>query len=140
MIGPTRLAVGVALATALVACGGSASGADVRLRVDNDTDTPVGVYLDGTWMGTDEPGATIDVPLGAGSPPLLVEVRSPSGATLATLEAQAGPVQALRDGDAQNVIAQEFGVPCGVIRIVIGELGTDRAPAPAPSVAAGPCP
>lgn len=123
------------------ACSTSASqGSEIRVHVTNETDIPIGVYIDGDWRGTDEPGATIVVPLGDGQPPIRVETRSPSGATLATLIAPAGPIGALRGGDRTEVVGEAFGVPCGVITIVIGELGPDQAVAPATAVPAGPCP
>ena len=112
----------------------------IWVNVDNGTDIPIGVYVDGEWRGTDEPGATILVPLGDGPPPMTIEARSPTGATLAILEANAPQVEALRRGETEDVIAEEFGVPCGVITIVVGEMPAGWAPAPAEAVATGPCP
>jgi hypothetical protein len=40
----------------------------------------------------------------------------------------------------ENVIAEEFAVPCGVIRIVVGAMPEGWAPAPAEAVPSGPCP
>lgn len=136
-----RLAAGGLVAIVVAACAAAGTpGDEVRVHVDNETDIPVGVYIDGDWRGTDEPGATIVVPLGDGPPPIRVEARSPSGATLATLEASAGPIDAMRDGDRSEVVGEAFGVPCGVITIVIGERPDGYVVAPASSVEPGPCP
>ena len=128
------------MAAAVAACAMLPGGDEVRVHVDNETDVPIGVYVDGVWRGTDEPGATIVVPLGDGVPPIRVEARSPSGATLATLDGPPGPIEAMRAGDRTEVVGSAFGVPCGVITIVIGELGPDRSVAPVTAVPAGPCP
>jgi hypothetical protein len=133
-----RLVALVALALLASAC--APSPAEVRIHVDNETDVPIGVYVDGEWRGTDEPESTIVVPLGNGTPPLTIEARSPSGATLATLVANAAQVEALRRGDDEDVIASEVAVPCGIIRIVVGEMPPGSAPAPAEAVPTGPCP
>jgi hypothetical protein len=123
------------------ACSATATpGASIDVHVSNATDIPIGVYIDGDWRGTDEPGATIVVPLGDGQPPIRVEARSPSGATLATLDAPPGPIEAMRGGDRSEVVGEAFGVPCGIITIVVGELDDGAAVAPATAVPAGPCP
>jgi predicted RNA methylase len=127
-------------ALATLGCSAAAPSSEVRVRVENATDIPVAVYVEDDWRGTDEPGSTLVVPLGAGSPPLTIEARSPSGATLATLEVDAARLEALRQGDPDNVLTEEFGVPCGVIRIVVGEHPAGWAPAPAEAVAGEPCP
>jgi hypothetical protein len=131
----------VALASLVVAgCTGPPGTKAVWVQVANETDIPIGVYVDGEWRGTDEPGATILVPLGDGPPPLTIEARSPTGATLATLEATAGQVEALRQGSQEFVLGEEFGVPCGVIRIVVGAMPEGWAVAPGEAVQPGPCP
>ena len=124
----------------VVACAAPATADEIRIHVQNQTTIPVGVYVDGDWRGTDEPGATIVVPLGDGVPPIRVEARSPSGATLVTLEAPAGPIESMRDGDDSEVVGEAFGLPCGVITIVIGDQPPGQTVAPAPSVEPGPCP
>ena len=134
------LALAMAAAVATVSACGMVPGLDdVRVHVDNETDIPIGVYVDGVWRGTDEPGATIVVPLGDGLPPITIEARSASGAVLATLDVPLGPVKALRDGEG-DAWGAEIAVPCGLIRIVAGELGPYAAVAPATAVPAGPCP
>jgi len=123
----------------VTACSAIPNLDEVRVHVDNETDIPIAVYIDGVWRGTDEPGATIVVPLGDGLPPITIEARSASGAVLATLDVPLGPVKALRDreGDAWG---EEIAVPCGLIRITVGELGPTEAHAPAEAVPEGPCP
>ena len=133
-----RGAVLSVVALLVLGCG-SSSADDVMVRIDNLTDTPVGVYIGGEWRGTDEPGATITTGLGDGTPPIRIEVQSPSGAVLAAFDAQAGPVEALRDGSGPAT-GTEVGVPCGVIRIVVGELASGEALAPAEAVPSGACP
>ena len=131
------LAMAAPVAT-LAACGVVPGLDEVRVHVDNETDIPIGVYVDGVWRGTDEPGATIVVPLGDGLPPITIEARSASGAVLATLDVPLGPVKALRDGEG-DAWGEEIAVPCGLIRITVGELGPNVAHAPAAAVPAGPC-
>ena len=112
----------------------------VDLRVDNLTDTPLGVYVNDEWVGTDEPGATITAtlePADAGG--YRIETRTPSGAVVAAFDAPSGAVQALREGRG-GPLGEEVGVPCGVVRILIGTLEPDEALAPARSVEPGPCP
>ena len=129
----------VATVTILVACSAVPRLDEVRVHVDNGTDIPIAIYVDGVWRGTDEPGATIVVPLGEDLRPITVEARSPNDAVLATLDVPLGPMKALldREGDAWGA---EFAVPCGGIRIFVGELGPYAVMAPASAVPAGPCP
>ena len=129
----------VATVAVVTACSAIPGNDEVRVHVDNETDIPIGVYVDGVWRGTDEPGATIVVSLGDGLPPITIEARSASGAVLATLDVPLGPVKALRDGES-DAWGAEVAVPCGLIRIVAGELGPDAAIAPATAVPSGPCP
>ena len=55
--------------------------------------------------------------------------------TMSINEAQAAKLDTPGDG-----VAEEVGVPCGVLRLVVGTLPADAAPAPAASVSPGPCP
>ena len=129
----------VATVALVTACSAIPGLDEVRVHVDNETDIPIAVYVDGVWRGTDEPGATIVVPLGDGLPPITIEARSASGAVLATLDVPLGPVKALRDreGDAWGA---EIAVPCGLVRIIVGELGPNAAVKTAEAVPAGRCP
>jgi hypothetical protein len=47
--------------------------------------------------------------------------------------------QAVSMVDGGPPVALEQGLPCGIIRLVVGELAEDEAPAPAESVAPGSC-
>ena len=135
------LALAALLAAVAAACGGTSAPDTPRLTVENLTDTPIGVYVDGEWVGTDEPGATIQTGLGptTGSS-YRIEARSPSGAVLAVFEAPRAAVGATTQGGA--ALGEAFAVPCGEIRIIVGELGPTEAlaPAPAPATGPGPCP
>ena len=137
----TFLRLVVALAALALATSGCARTAvdDITITVDNLTDTPIGLYVNGEWVGTYAAGASTEQPLGDhGGAPYAVEARSDSGAILAMVGVNEAQARALaEDGPA---VAIEQGVPCGVIRIVVGELGPDEVPAPAASVPLGPCP
>ena len=137
----TFLRLVVALAALALATSGCArtAVADITITLDNLTDTPIGLYVNGEWVGTYPAGATTEQPLGDhGGAPYAVKARSDSGAVLAMVGVNEAQARALaQDGPA---VAIEQGVPCGVVRIVVGELGPDEAPAPAASVPPGPCP
>lgn len=128
----------VALALATSGCARTAV-ADITITLDNLTDTPIGLYVNGDWVGTYPAGAAAEQPLGDhGGAPYAVEARSDSGAVLAMVGVNEAQARALaEDGPA---VAIEQGVPCGIVRIVVGELGPDEAPAPAASISPGPCP
>lgn len=128
----------VALVLATSGCGRTAV-ADITITLDNLTDTPIGLYVNGDWIGTYPAGATTEQPLGDhGGAPYAVEGRSDSGAVLATVRVNEAQAQDL--AEAGQAVAIEQGVPCGVVRIVVGELGPNEVPAPAASVPPGPCP
>ncbi|CAN5602453.1 hypothetical protein BH20CHL7_BH20CHL7_09950 [soil metagenome] len=132
------LAVTVALALAVAGCARMAPS-DIQITLDNLTDTPVGLYVNEDWVGTYPAGGTTRPPLGDhGGAPYEVEVRSPSGATLATVAVNEAQADSLSGGGA--AIALEQGVPCGIVRLLVGELAADEVPAPAASVPPGPCP
>lgn len=126
------------LALACIATGcGPTDGP--RLTVVNRTDTPVGVYVDGDWIGTDGPGATIVATLApTDADSYRIEARAPSGAVLATLDAPRVAVEESRDGGP--AFGEIIAVPCGEIEMLVGELRPDEALAPAEAVTRGPCP
>lgn len=130
------LAATVAVAT--IGCARMAVG-DIPVTLDNLTDVPVGLYVNGDWVGTYPAGASTRQTLGDhGGAPYDVEARSESGAVLAEVainEPQAATLTA--DG---MPIGVEQGVPCGVVRIVVGVPDPLVAPAPGPAVSPGPCP
>ncbi len=136
-----RIAAGLALASMLAfgACS-RVVVSELPIHVDNLTDTAIGVYVNGEWAGTYPPGATTVVPLGDhGGAPYVIEARSPAGGVLAAVEVNEASALALTD-PAGMPVGKEVAVPCGIIRIVVGELGVDQTLSPAASVEPGPCP
>lgn len=127
-----------AMAIGMSGCARMGVG-DIPVTLDNLTDTPVGLYVNGDWVGTYPAGASTTQTLGGhGGAPYDVEVRTESGAVLAEVavnEAQAASLT----GDGMP-IGVEQGVPCGVVRIVVGVPDPDTAPAPGEAVPPGPCP
>jgi hypothetical protein len=112
-----------------------------RLRLSNDTTSPVAVYVNGGWVGTYQAGATVDVPIrGHGGPPFAIEVRSPSGMVLSGITLSAEDVRQVADGSMS--MATGGAVPCGWIDLAYGDDagpgGADPA-APKPT-AGGVCP
>ena len=90
-----RVRLVVALVALVLATSGCARTAvdDITITLDNLTDTPIGLYVNGEWVGTYAAGASTEQHLGDhGGAPYTVEARSNSGAVLATVrvnEAQA---------------------------------------------------
>jgi hypothetical protein len=112
-----------------------------RLRLSNDTTSPVAVYVNGGWVGTYEAGKTVDVPIrGHGGPPFDVEVRSPSGMVLSEITLTAEDVRQVADGSMS--MATGGAVPCGWIDLAYGDdarPNDDDPTAPKPT-AGGVCP
>ena len=108
------------------------------LHVDNATDVDLAVYADGHWVGTYAAGSAGDAGLSGRGRPQTVEVRSPSGAVLLSMVVNDDQLAAAAAGRYGN--ASSVGLPCGVVTVVIGELGPDEVLAPAEAVPAGPCP
>ena len=125
--------------TLLAGCASSGASRATPIVLENRTDVPVGLYVNGGWAGTFPAGGTGDASVGGhGAPPYTVEVRSSSNAVLMTVtvdEAQAATIDQPGRG-----IAEEVAVPCGILRVTIGSIGSGAAPAPAASVAPGECP
>ena len=133
------LLLAVAAAVAFAACADTDPGTGAALTVVNRTDTPVGVYVNDEWVGTDEPGATIETTLRPSDDAALrIEARSPTGAVLAAFDAPSAEVDRTREGGP--ALGAEYAVPCGVLTILIGTLRDDEGLAPAASVEPGPCP
>ncbi|MEX1172780.1 MAG: hypothetical protein WEG56_09230 [Chloroflexota bacterium] len=132
------LAATLVIALAIAGCARMAPS-DIQITLDNLTDTPVGLYVNDDWVGTYPAGGTTRQPLGDhGGAPYEVEVRSPSGATLATIAVNQAQAESLSGGGP--AIALEQGVPCGIVRLVVGEVAAGEVPALAASVPPGPCP
>jgi hypothetical protein len=131
------LAIALALLVSMAACSRTAAS-DITITLDNLTDTPVGLYVNDEWVGTYPAGAAVQQPLGDhGGAPYVIDVRTPAGTSLA--RASVDEAQAVSMVDGGPPVAHEQGLPCGIIRLVVGELAEDEAPAPAESVAPGSC-
>lgn len=112
---------------------------DIPVTLDNQTDIPVGLYVNGDWVGTYPAGGSTTQALGGhGGAPYDVEVRSDSGAVLAEMAINEPQAASLTGGGMP--IGVDQGVPCGVIRIVVGMPDPDVEPAPAEAVPPGACP
>ena len=104
-------------ALALVGCMAAAAG-EVRIHIDNQTDAPVAVYVNGGWVGTYPADATSSAPLdGHGGPPYTVVSEDPRGAVLTSTEVAANDAAPVASGS--TVIETSMAVGCGYIRIVI---------------------
>jgi hypothetical protein len=133
----SSLVIAVALLVSMAACSRTAAS-DITITLDNRTDTPVGLYVNDEWVGTYPPGASVREPLGDhGGAPYIVDVRTPAGTSLARVDVNEAQAASITMGGA--AVAVEQGLPCGIIRLVIGALAEDEAPAPAESVAPGAC-
>jgi hypothetical protein len=136
--GITLLAIVVG--SLLVVTGCSSSAPEARISLDNLTDTAVGLYVNGDLTGTYQPGTSVQVPLSDfGAAPYVIEVRSPSGTVLASANVNVPTAEAQANGRG-NAVGDEVGLPCGIIRILVGALADGEALAPAASVEPGPCP
>jgi hypothetical protein len=130
------LVLGAAL---LAGCTPSGASRATPIVLENLTDVPVGLYVNGGWAGTFPAGGRGDASVGGhGDPPYTVEVRSSSNAVLMTVTVNAA--QATTLDQPGRGLAEEVAVPCGILRITIGSIGSGAAPAPAASVAPGDCP
>jgi hypothetical protein len=127
--------VGPALGSVLLGLfllGCSAASVDgPTIHLENRTDIPVAIHLDGAWVGTYGAGVGVDVPIGREPPPRAVEVYSPSGALLLTWEIPV-PVSTGTGGSTSVTL------PCGAIRVSYGK--TDASPLEGPTGPSSPCP
>ncbi|MGK2851912.1 MAG: hypothetical protein ACSLFN_13495 [Candidatus Limnocylindrales bacterium] len=136
--GVVILGLVAAMAIGMSACARMGVG-DIPITLDNLTDTPVGLYVNGDWVGTYPAGASTTQTLGDhGGAPYDVEVRTESGAVLAELGVNEPQAASLTGGAIP--IGLEQSVPCGIVRIVVGVPDPLVAPAPGEAVPPGPCP
>jgi hypothetical protein len=120
----------------VVACG-LLPGSGPAVHIDNMTNTPMAVHVNGVWAGTYAPGASADVPLGAhGAPPYMVTVHSPSGNSLLQLQVTADDVRETAGGGGMS--AGTTGIPCGELRISFGRI--DQPPGAVPLDGLPACP
>jgi hypothetical protein len=119
-----------------------ASDADVpALGFANETDVAVGVYVNGSWVGTYAAGTEgVGVPYGGrGGPPWRIEFRTPSGATIASWDLTGDDIAFVEGGAAGT--GTLLDTPCGRIIAWVGQRGSG-GPAPDPNVPSptpGPC-
>lgn len=131
--GVSRAAAAVLAAS--VAIAGCQAEPAAHVMLENDTDIPLAVHVNGGWLGTYPAGAVAEVPIRL-APPYRIEARSDSGAVLSALE--------VTTDDAQRVLAGARSLratsdtPCGMIRLTFGDVAAE--PMPAPKSAPGPCP
>lgn len=120
------LVAGAMLACVLAAC---APAATTEMQLENLTDVPVAVHVDGAWVGTYPADTSRSVPV-PGSAPHLVEIFTGSGARLVEW--------GFGDADVAGGGVSTTEVPCGVIRLSVGRV---ELPALAPRTEPGaPCP
>lgn len=132
--GGGALLVGLALA----ACDVAVPPAD-RIALENRTDTPVAVHVNGGWVGTYPAGAVVNVPIrGHGGPPFRIEARSPSGAILSELTLSAQDAREVAEG--RSSMSGGGAVPCGWIEWSYGTKVLEGREPVAPQDPTGPCP
>ena len=119
-----RLGALAFVASALGACG---AGPGPQLHLDNQTDVPVAIHVNDTWVGTYPAGARMAIRLPAQTGAYDVEARSPSGAVLTSLIGSAALVEAAAAGEQALTAWNE--VPCGVVALAIGPVAPS-VPAP----------
>jgi hypothetical protein len=123
----------------LTGCAFGAASSDIPVTIENDTSVPVGLYVDGAWVGTYAPGAHVAVPLPVRDRfPAAVELRSPSGAVLVSLTLSEHQDAAAEAGGYGGGESQ--GLPCGTLTLLVGRLDPGEALAPPASVSPGTCP
>ena len=120
-------------ALAVVGCG-LLPGSGTVVRLDNLTNEPAAVEVNGAWVGTYAPQTSTAIPLqGRGAPPYVVTVRKANGTELISLDVTADDVNAATDGSGGTAAMAELA--CGTIRLSIG-----RVDMPLPTVAAADLP
>lgn len=106
-----------------------------QVQVENGTDIPLAVHVNGEWLGTYPAGAVADVAIGAAGPPWSIDVRSASGAILATLGITAEDMQPADSGPGG--LQATADTPCGTIRLTFGIAAI--GPLPVSTSPRGPC-
>ncbi len=127
------VAVLVAASMAVASCQGAPAA---HVVLENRTDIPLAVHVNGGWVGTYPAGATVEVPIRDGSPPYRIEARSGSGAVLSALDASVDDAQRVLAGTRS--LSATSDMPCGIIRLTFGDAAVE--PMPVPTSAPGECP
>jgi hypothetical protein len=107
-----------------------------QVQVENGTDIPLAVHVNGEWLGTYPAGAVADVAIRAAGPPWSIDVRSGSGATLTSLAISADDLQRVDAGTRS--LQATADTPCGTIRLTFGDAAIE--PLPFSTSPPGPCP
>ncbi|MDF2735225.1 MAG: hypothetical protein K0S97_1848 [Chloroflexota bacterium] len=93
-------------------------GGEVRVHIENQTDAPVAVYVNGGWVGTYPPDTETSAPIaGHGGPPYTVVGEGPGGAVLTSLVVAANDAASIASGS--TMMETSVAVECGYVRIVI---------------------
>ena len=93
-------------------------GGEVRVHIENQTDAPVAVYVNGGWVGTYPPGTQTSAPIaGHGGPPYTVVSEGPGGDDLTTTQVASSDAASLASGS--TVMETSTSVGCGQVRVVI---------------------
>jgi len=118
----SRLAALVgAVALASAGCAGFTANPTLRLGLDNATDRPVLVYVNGDWVGT-FPSGTVkdDIATGAhGGPPWRLEARTDAGVVLVTAEVAVTPPPGTGKGSSAGTTCGDIAIWAGDVRPVI---------------------
>ena len=122
------------LTVLVVASCGLLPGSGPVIRLDNLTNEPAAVEVNGAWVGTYAPRTSTDIQLqGRGHPPYVVIVRMADGTEATSIELTAADVENAADGRGGSAVTAELA--CGTVRMSLG-----RVDAPLPSVAFGELP
>ena len=101
-------------------------GGEVRVHIENETDAPVAVYVNGGWVGTYPAGATTSAPIsGHGGPPYTVVSEDPRGMVLTTLQVASSDAASIASG--ATMMETSLNVGCGSVRIVVATDAAYRA-------------
>ena len=93
-------------------------GGEVRVHIENETDAPVAVYVNGGWVGTYPAGASTSAPInGHGGPPYTVVSEDARGMVLTTLQVASSDAASIAAGSTTMETSTTVG--CGRIRIVV---------------------
>lgn len=131
-IAPALLAA--ALVVALTGCG--MLGATTRVTLQNGTDVPLSLDVNGTWIGTVAPHTTADLPFALDDSTTSIQARSPNGAALVGLIGTRSMFEAAIDGSTPMAEWQELA--CGRVVVSVGPFDPSVLPALTPPT--GPCP
>jgi hypothetical protein len=129
-----RRVLSTLLAGLLAGCGTAVP----RVHVDNGTDIPITIYVNGVQADSLDPGASSDALIaGRAGPPYAIEARTPSGTAIARFAVSSAAYRGVASGAAGTASTMAF--PCGRIGFT---LGTPPSPLPPddPAPSAGPCP